>query len=84
MIHDPDILILDEPMSGFDPNQQYLMKELLFKLKETKTILFSTHHLQEVNDIASHFLILDKGNLILNDSVENISSINDLFYSLTQ
>lgn len=82
LIHDPEILILDEPMSGFDPNQQYQMKELLFNLKDSKTILFSTHHLEEAVDIASSFLILNKGKLILDENAGNISSINDLFYSL--
>ena len=84
LVHDPEILILDEPTNGFDPNQQLQMKELLLKLKETKTILFSTHHLQEVEDVASRYLILDKGKIVFDNHVENSSSINDLFYNLTK
>lgn len=64
LIHSPQVLILDEPMTGFDPHQQEEIKTLLLRLKENTTILFSTHHLQEVNDIASRYLIVDKGCLV--------------------
>lgn len=84
LIHDPDILILDEPSNGFDPQQQQEMKELLLKLRETKGIILSTHHLLEVSDIATRFLILNKQKIVYDNYPDNVSTIENIFYDFTK
>ncbi|MDU1904957.1 MAG: ATP-binding cassette domain-containing protein [Dysgonomonas sp.] len=84
LIHDPEILILDEPNNGLDPIQQLKINNLLKELSKTKTVLFSSHRLDDVSEIADHFLIINKGKLVLNEKAENISSIKDKFYEINQ
>ena len=61
LLHEPDILIMDEPTSGLDPNQIRDVRELIRQLGETKTILISTHILQEVKAVADHVILIDEG-----------------------
>lgn len=82
LIHNPRILILDEPMTGFDPRQQEDIKALLLRLKENTTILFSTHYLQEVKDIASRYLIVDKGKLVY-DGFDSADASIEMFSERT-
>lgn len=84
LIHDPDILILDEPSNGLDPNQHAKMLELIVELGKSKVILYSSHRFEDVSDIASHYLILNKGNLVFDGKSESVHSIGDLFYDLTK
>jgi len=70
ILHDPKILILDEPTSGLDPNQMDEISSLIVSLKKDKTILFSSHLLGEVNAICDHVLLIDKGQLKANCSIE--------------
>ena len=70
ILHDPKILILDEPTSGLDPNQMEEIRTLIVSLKKDKTILFSSHLLGEVNAICDHVLLIDKGHLKANCSIE--------------
>ena len=70
ILHDPKILILDEPTSGLDPNQMDEIRSLIVSLKKDKTILFSSHLLGEVNAICDHVLLIDKGQLKANCSIE--------------
>jgi ABC-2 type transport system ATP-binding protein len=70
ILHDPKILILDEPTSGLDPNQMDEIRSLIVSLKKDKTILFSSHLLGEVNTICDHVLLIDKGQLKANCSIE--------------
>jgi ABC-2 type transport system ATP-binding protein len=70
ILHDPKILILDEPTSGLDPNQMEEIRSLIVELKKDKTILFSSHLLGEVNAICDHVLLIDKGLLKANCSIE--------------
>ena len=70
ILHDPKILILDEPTSGLDPNQMNEIRSLIVDLKKDKTILFSSHLLGEVNAICDHVLLIDKGKLKANCSIE--------------
>lgn len=84
LIHDPEILILDEPTNGLDPNQQLNMKTVIKELGQEKTILFSSHRFDDIENIASHYLILNKGKLVLDDRADNIHSIEDTFYKLTK
>ena len=64
IIHDPEILILDEPTSGLDPNQLVEIRELIRTLGKDKTVMFSSHIMQEVEAICDRVIIIDKGNLV--------------------
>lgn len=72
IIHDPEVLILDEPTAGLDPNQLAEIRALIQALGKNKTILFSSHILQEVQAICDRVIIIDKGNLVANDTLSNL------------
>ena len=72
LIHDPEILILDEPTSGLDPNQILEIRSVIKSLSENKTVLFSSHIMQEVEAICDHVIIINKGNIVANDSMKKI------------
>lgn len=84
IIHNPDFLILDEPMSGLDPHQQTEIKELIVNLSKSRIILFSTHILQEVSHVATRIMILHKGKIAVDEAKSNINSIETLFYDITK
>ena len=85
MIHDPEVLILDEPTSGLDPNQILEIRSVIKKLGETKTILFSSHIMQEIESICKKVIILNQGNIVANDSLDNLqrNGINNHLISVT-
>ena len=64
MLHDPDVLILDEPTSGLDPNQVHGVPDLILELAKTKTILLSTHILQEVRAVCSRVVMVNNGRVV--------------------
>ena len=68
LIHDPDILILDEPTTGLDPNQIKEIRSLIRELGKEKTVLLSTHIMQEVEAICDRIIIISKGELVANNS----------------
>lgn len=72
MIHDPDVLILDEPTSGLDPNQLVEIRNLIKKIGEKKTVIFSTHIMQEVQALCDRVLIINQGNIVANDPIETL------------
>jgi len=72
LIHDPDVLILDEPTSGLDPNQIVEIRELISTVGRSKTVMLSTHIMQEVEAICDRILIIKNGKLVADDSVANI------------
>ena len=72
LIHDPEVLILDEPTSGLDPNQIVEIREVIRKQGQNKTVLFSSHILQEVEAICDRVIIINKGNLVANDKLSNL------------
>lgn len=77
LLHDPDLYILDEPMSGLDPVGRALVKEILLEMKQAgKTIFFSTHITNDVEMICDRFGILAKGELRAVDSIKNVFSDN--------
>lgn len=76
LIHDPEVLILDEPTSGLDPNQIIEIREVIKKQGKDKTVLFSSHILQEVEAICDRVIIINKGNLVANDSLTNLRKSN--------
>ncbi len=72
MLHDPKVLIMDEPTSGLDPNQLAEVRGLIKRLGREKTVILSTHIMQEVEAICDRVLIINKGELVADDSVSNI------------
>jgi ABC-2 type transport system ATP-binding protein len=72
LLHDPPIMILDEPTSGLDPNQQHEVRELIRSLGQTKTILLSTHILQEVRAVASRVILIDEGRIVLDGGIADM------------
>ncbi|AXY77006.1 gliding motility-associated ABC transporter ATP-binding subunit GldA [Paraflavitalea soli] len=70
LIHDPEVLILDEPTTGLDPNQIMEIREVIKKLGQHKTVLFSSHILQEVEAICDRVVIINRGKLVADDAVD--------------
>ena len=76
LIHDPEVLILDEPTSGLDPNQIIEIREVIKKQGKDKTVLFSSHILQEVEAICDRVIIINKGELVADDKLSNLQRGN--------
>ena len=74
LIHDPSILILDEPTSGLDPNQIIEIRNLISKVGKKKTVMLSTHIMQEVEAICDRIIIINKGKIVADDSIESITT----------
>ncbi len=74
LIHDPEVLILDEPTTGLDPNQIIEIREVIRDLGRDKTVLFSTHILQEVEAVCNRVIIINKGTLIADSTVSELQS----------
>ena len=77
LIHDPEVLILDEPTSGLDPNQIIEIREVIKKQGKDKTILFSSHILQEVEAMCDRVIIINKGEIVANDQLSNLKNGNE-------
>ena len=78
LIHDPEVLILDEPTDGLDPNQKHEVRQLIKRMGETKTIIFSTHILEEVEAVCDRAIIIDRGNIVANGTPAELKSSADL------
>ena len=76
LIHDPEVLILDEPTSGLDPNQIIEIREVIKNLGRDKTILFSSHILQEVEALCERVIIINRGNIVADDTLSNLQQSN--------
>lgn len=74
MIHNPDILILDEPTTGLDPNQIIEIRSLIKEIGKEKTVIFSTHILQEVTATCDNVMIINKGNIVAKGSPEELQA----------
>lgn len=72
LVHNPDILILDEPMTGLDPNQLEEIRELIIRIGQDKTVILSTHVMQEVEAICNRIIILHKGNIVIDKSKKEL------------
>ncbi|MDO5113450.1 MAG: ABC transporter ATP-binding protein [Planctomycetia bacterium] len=72
LLHEPEVLILDEPTTGLDPNQIHEVRKTIRRLSENRTILLSTHILQEVEAMASRILFISEGRLVYDGSVEQL------------
>jgi len=75
MLHDPQVLILDEPTSGLDPNQLVEIRQLIKNIGDEKTVIFSTHIMQEVQAICDRVLIINKGKAVANEKIDALQSI---------
>lgn len=75
LLHDPEVLILDEPTTGLDPNQIVEIRELIRSISKNKTVIFSTHIMQEVQELCSRVLIINNGNLVADDIPDNLKNI---------
>ena len=74
LIHDPKVLILDEPTTGFDANQLVEIRNLIKQIGKTKTILLSTHIMQEVEAVCSRVIIINNGRLVADDETKHLSA----------
>lgn len=74
LIHDPEVLILDEPTSGLDPNQIVEIRNVIKELGKNKTVLFSSHIMQEVQAICDRVIIINKGTIVADDTLGNLQS----------
>ncbi|MDR0368896.1 MAG: ATP-binding cassette domain-containing protein [Bacteroidales bacterium] len=89
LIHDPEVLILDEPTSGLDPNQLIEIRNLIKSVGKTKTVLFSTHIMQEVEAVCDRVIIIDRGIIKADNSLQDLLktagnlSMEQLFHKLT-
>lgn len=89
IIHNPEVLILDEPTSGLDPNQLVDIRQLIKTLGVAKTVVISTHIMQEVEAICDDIIIISKGKIVANNSLEGLKkahqqqSLEDIFRKLT-
>jgi ABC-2 type transport system ATP-binding protein len=72
IIHDPEVLILDEPTSGLDPNQLVGIRDLIKEIGKSKTVLLSTHIMQEVEAICDRVIIINRGQIVADDKAENL------------
>jgi ABC-2 type transport system ATP-binding protein len=77
IIHDPDVLVLDEPTDGLDPNQKHEVRGLIRKMGEKKAIIFSTHILEEVDAVCSRAIIIDRGRIVANGTPQELRQKSD-------
>ena len=89
LLHDPEVLILDEPTDGLDPNQKFEVRQLIKRLGQTKAILFSTHILEEVEASCTRAVIVDRGKIVADGTPAELiarspnGSLTDLFRQVT-
>src|SRR3569833_1050379 len=90
ILHDPDVLILDEPTDGLDPNQKLVVHELIRAIAATKTIIISTHLLDEVDAVCTRAVIINQGRIVADGTPRDLMAqspsgrLEDLFRSLTR
>jgi ABC-2 type transport system ATP-binding protein len=88
MIHDPEVLILDEPTSGLDPNQLVEIRVLIKQIGTEKTVMLSTHIMQEVEAVCSRAIIIHKGRIVADDTLAGIkkgsANLEEVFHLLTR
>jgi len=83
LIHDPDVLIMDEPTDGLDPNQKHEIRNLIRELGRNKAIVFSTHILEEVDAACSRAIIIDRGRIVANGTPEELRAMSALHGAVT-
>ena len=87
LVHDPNVLILDEPTTGLDPNQLIEIRKLIQEIGQEKIVLLSTHILQEIPKICNHIIIINEGRIVENTRMQNLikksNNLEDHFQKLT-
>jgi ABC-2 type transport system ATP-binding protein len=83
LIHDPDVLIMDEPTDGLDPNQKHEVRNLIRELGSKKAIVFSTHILEEVDAACTRAIIIDRGKIVANGTPEELRNMSALAGAVT-
>jgi ABC-2 type transport system ATP-binding protein len=83
LIHDPDVLIMDEPTDGLDPNQKHEVRNLIRELGRNKAIVFSTHILEEVDSACTRAIIIDRGRIVANGTPEELRAMSELAGAVT-
>ncbi len=83
LIHDPDVLIMDEPTDGLDPNQKHEVRNLIREMGKTKAVIFSTHILEEVDAACTRAIIIDRGRIVANGTPEELRNMSDLAGAVT-
>ena len=84
LLGDPDLLILDEPTTGLDPNQLVEIRSLIRSLGRDRTVILSTHIMQEVREMCDRVVILDHGQVKADELIGNIPDLEQLFHQMTQ
>ncbi len=90
LVHDPMVLVLDEPTDGLDPNQKVAMRALIRRMAETKAILISTHQLDEVEAMCSRVVLIDRGIIVTDTTQTELAArtpsgrLDDAFHALTR
>jgi ABC-2 type transport system ATP-binding protein len=83
LLHDPEVLIMDEPTDGLDPNQKYEVRSLIKRMSENKAIVFSTHILEEVESVCTRAIIIDRGQIVANGTPEELKARSALAGAVT-
>src|SRR5918993_5717111 len=83
LIHDPQVLIMDEPTDGLDPNQKHEVRNLIRDLGRNKAIVFSTHILEEVDAACTRAIIIDRGRIVANGTPDELRNMSDLAGAVT-
>ncbi len=84
LIHDPEVLVLDEPTDGLDPNQKHEVRNLIRELGKTKAVVFSTHILEEVDAACTRAIIIDRGRIVAQGTPDELGRpLEDVFRRLT-
>jgi ABC-2 type transport system ATP-binding protein len=83
LIHDPQVLIMDEPTDGLDPNQKHEVRNLIRELGKEKAIVFSTHILEEVDAACTRAIIIDRGRIVANGTPEELRGMSELAGAVT-
>jgi ABC-2 type transport system ATP-binding protein len=89
IIHDPEVLVMDEPTDGLDPNQKHEARTLIRRMGENKAIIFSTHILEEVEAVCTRAIIIDRGRIVANGTPQELKAksetgrLDDFFRAIT-
>jgi ABC-2 type transport system ATP-binding protein len=83
LIHDPQVLIMDEPTDGLDPNQKHEVRNLIKELGKDKAIVFSTHILEEVDAACTRAIIIDRGRIVANGTPEELRAMSEIAGAVT-